>query len=277
MNKFLLGTMLCVPLLAGAAGHECLVEPSQTVELRTAVDGLIAKVFVDRADTVRRGQPLVALLSQAEALAVESARYRAGMKGQIATAQSRVDYAKKKFARAEELQRERVVTAQAADEAEAELRLAQAELQAAMEGRELARIEHRRAEEQLALRTLRSPFDGVVVERLLNPGDLAESGSGRRAVLKLAKIHPLRVDVALPVRLMGSVRAGQRMAVTLQGVNGRHLVPVRLVDKVVDAASGTFIARLELPNSDGAIPSGVRCTADFDPPRIGADAAPVRP
>lgn len=277
MNKLLIGAALCAPLLAGAAGFECLVEPMQTVELRTAVDGLIEKVHVGRADAVRRGQALVELQSRAEIVAVESARYRAEMTGQIATAQSRVAYAKKKFARAEELQRDRVVSAQAADEADAELRLAQAELQAAMEGRELARIEHRRAVEQLALRTLRSPFDGVVVNRLLNPGDLAESGSGRRAVLTLAQVDPLRVDVALPVRLLGSVKAGQRMMVTLQGGTGRVLARVRFVDKVVDAASGTFVARLELPNGDGLLSSGVRCTADFDPPRIDADAPALKP
>lgn len=277
MNKLLLGVLLCAPSWAGAAGFECLVEPMQTVELRTAVDGLIEKVHVDRADTVHRGQALVELQSRAEVVGVESARYRAEMTGQIATAQSRVAYAKKKFARADELQRERVVTAQAADEADAELRLAQAELQAAMESRELARIEHRRAVEQLALRTLRSPFDGVVVNRLLNPGDLAESGSGRRAVLTLAQIDPLRVDVALPVRLLGSVQAGQRMVVTLQGSAGRIVAPVRFVDKVVDAASGTFVARLELPNRDGQIASGVRCTADFDPPRPDASSAALKP
>jgi len=91
--------------------------------------------------------------------------------------------------------------------------------------------------EQLALRTLSSPIDGVAVDRLLNTGDLAGSGSGRRAVLKLAKIDPLRVD----------------------------------------AASGTVVARLELRNKDGRIASGVRCTADLHPPRAPPGALAPRP
>jgi RND family efflux transporter MFP subunit len=277
MKRWIACATLWGPLLAGAAGYECLVEPSQTVELRTAVDGLIDKVHVDRADRVRKGQPLVELQSRAEKVALDSARFRAQMTGQIVTARSRVDYAQKKFARAEQLRREQMVSAQAADEASAELSLAQAELQAAIENRDLARIEHERAVEQYALRTLSSPFDGVVVERLLNPGDLAESGSGRRAVLLLAQVDLLRVDVALPDNLYGKVRAGDRMVVNLRGPGGRYPAKVRFADRVVDAASGTFMVRLELPNDGGRIPSGIRCMADFDPPRANLPESRTKP
>lgn len=276
MKKVVLYWALLLPMVeVAAAGFECLVEPSQTVELRTAVDGLIDAVHVQRADRVRKGQVLVELQSRAEKVAVESARFRAEMKGQIATAQSRVAYAGKKAARADELQREKMVSVQSADEAQAELQLAQAELLAGTENRDLAQIEHQRAVEQLALRTLRSPFDGVVVDRMLNPGDLAESGSGRKPALLLAQIDPLRVDVALPDHLFGKVVAGDQMVVTLRGPGGRHNAKVRFVDRVVDAASGTFLARLELPNREGRTPSGVRCVADFDPPR--ANMAGSRP
>jgi RND family efflux transporter MFP subunit len=275
MNRWVLCMLLGAPLLAQAAAYECLLEPSQVVELRTSVEGLIERIHVQRADRVRKGQVLVELESRAERSAVEAARYRAAMQGQIVTAQSRIGYAKKKFARADELQREKMVSAQAADEAHAELLLAQAELQAAQENRELARIEHQRAVAQLALRTLNSPFDGVVVERMLNPGDLAESGSGRKPVLKLAQIDPLGVDVVLPSALFGAVQSGDRMVVLLQGPGGRHLAKVKYVDRVIDAASGTFVVRLELPNREGKIPSGARCQADFDPPRA-VDMA-VRP
>jgi len=277
MKAWMLGVALSGPLVAGAAGFECLVEPSQTVELRTAVDGLIEKVHVERADRVRQGQPLVELQSRAEKVALESARFRAQMEGQIATARSRVDFAQKKFGRAQELRRDEMVSAQAADEAGAELSLARAELQAAIENRDLARIEYERAVEQMALRTLRSPFDGVVVDRLLNPGDLAESGSGRKAVLLLAQVDLLRVDVVLPDSLYGKVRAGDRMVVTLRGPGGRYPAKVRLVDRVVDAASGTFTVRLELANDGGRIPSGIRCMADFDPPRPGLPENRTRP
>jgi RND family efflux transporter MFP subunit len=250
---------------AAATPFECLIEPPQVVEIRAPVDGLIAEVTVQRGDPIRRGQTLVQLQSAAERAAVESARYRAQMEGQIDAARNRVEYAAKKLARQADLQKQNYTSAQALDEADAERRLADSELRAAIESRELARIEHRRAQEQLALRTMSAPFNGVVVDRMLNPGDLAESGSGRKAVLKVAQIDPLRVEVVLPAALYGRVGAGMTAIVVPQGVEAAaHRATVRLVDRVIDAASGTFVARLDLPNPKQALPGGVRCRATFD-------------
>lgn len=268
MKRWIWTWALIVPGMAAAApgvvAYDCLIEPSQVVELRSTVEGLIDKVHVRRGDPVKRGQVLAELQSRAEKLAVDSARFRSTMEGQIATAQNRVDYATKKFARADELQKQQMVSAQARDEADAELRLAQAELVAARESRDLARIDHQRAVEQLALRTLTSPFDGVVLERFLNPGDLAESGTGRKPVLKLAQIDPLRVDIVLPRALLGKVKPGARVVVVPQGGGDRYVAAVRMVDKVVDAASGTLLARVELPNRDGTVPAGVPCKAELE-------------
>jgi RND family efflux transporter MFP subunit len=250
---------------AASTAFECLIEPSQVVEIRAPVDGLIAEVAVQRGDPIRRGQALVQLQSAAERAAVDSARYRAQMEGQIDAARNRVDYATKKLARQVDLQKQNYTSAQSLDEADAERRLADSELRAAIESRELARIEHRRAQEQLALRTMSAPFNGVVVDRMLNPGDLAESGSGRKPVLKVAQIDPLRVDVVMPAALFGRVGAGMTAIIVPKGVEGAaHKATVRLVDRVIDAASGTFVARLDLPNPKQTLPGGVRCQATFD-------------
>ena len=248
----------------GSPQYECLIEPMQVVDVRSTAEGLLLRVNVQRGDMVRRGQVLAELQSQAESLAVDSARFRAQMEGPILAAQNRIEYATKKLWRAEELQKSNMVSAQARDEAETELRLARSELQVAQENQSLARLEHQRAVAQLSLRTLVSPLNGVVVDRLLNPGDLAEAGTGRKPVLKLAQIDRLRVDIVLPSTLGGKVKPGARVVVVAHG-GVRHQATVRLVDKVVDAASGTLVARAELPNPTGEVLSGVRCKAEFDP------------
>lgn len=249
---------------AGLPQYECLIEPMQVVDVRSTAEGLLLRVNVQRGDPVRRGQVLAELQSQAESLAVDSARYRAQMEGPILAAKNRIDYATKKLWRAEEMQKSNMVSEQARDEAATELRLAESELQVAQENQSLARLEHQRAVAQLALRTLVSPFNGVVMDRLLNPGDLAEAGTGRKPVLKLAQIDRLRVDIVLPSALGGKVKPGARVVVVAHG-GVRHQATVRLVDKVVDAASGTLVARAELPNPNGDVLSGVRCKAEFDP------------
>ena len=275
MNRMLVGALaLVLPSWAVAQGFECLLEPWQVVEVRAPVDGMIATIAVNRGDTIRKGQALVVLHSDAEKMALESAAYRSRMEGQIAAARNRIDYATKKLARLEDLKRENFLSAQAGDEALAEKRLAESELQSAMEAREMARIEWVRTKELLALRTMTAPFAGVVVDRMLNPGDLAESGSGRRPVLKVAQIDPIRADVPLPAALFGQVKPGTKATVTSVVGGGRFNATVRSVDRVIDAASGTFVARLEVPNPQGLVSGGARCSASIDgvtpPPRIAA-------
>lgn len=266
------GALMLCPLAAAAQGYDCLVAPSQVVEVRAPTDGLIASVTVTRGDPVRRGQTLVTLESEAEKLGVELARQRAQMEGQVASARTRIDYAGKKLARLKDLADGNFSSALARDEADAELRLAQAELQSALEARAMAQVEWRRSEKLLALRTLSAPFDGVVVDRMLNPGDLAESGAGRSAVLKVARIDPMHVDVALPAALWDQVQSGRNATVTPVVGGQTFQARVHSVDRVIDAASGTFIARLAVPNPKGQVPGGARCQA-----RIDGVPEPVRP
>ena len=272
--KCLLGWCVAVMSAAGnAAGFECLIEAAQVVEIRSAVDGVIAAVHVQRGDAVRKGQVMVELSSAAERLAVDAARYRSAMNGQISSARNRVEYATKKLARATDLHEQNFTSAQARDEAEAERKLAESELLAAIENSELAKIDYRRAVEQLALRTMTSPFNGVVVDRMLNPGDLAEPGSGRKPVLKVAQIDPLRVDIVLPGSAFGQLKPGMKAVVVPQGSTQRYTASVKLVDKLIDAASSTFVARIELANPHHAIPGGVRCTAEIDGVAASREAA----
>ncbi len=269
MNSAYPGRILAlISLLAAAApaqarSFECLTEPNQVVEIRSPVEGVIEKVHVQRGDSLRRGQVLVELESDVERSAANAAKFRAEMLGRIESAKNRLAYAQGKSQRAQKLQSDNFISAQATEEADTERRLAESELKDAMESRDLAHLEYRRALEQLRLRQLASPFAGVVTERLLNPGDLAESGSGRKPILKVAQIDPLRVEVVLPLEMYGKIRTGASAIVMPDSVGGRHSARVIVVDRVLDAASGTFGVRLELRNPQGNIPAGVRCQVDF--------------
>ncbi len=251
--------------VANAAPFECVIEPNQTVELRAPVDGLIEKVLVKRGDRVKTGQPLVVLESSVENSALELARFRAQMTGRLAVARNRLDHASRKLERAAELSAQNYVAVQSRDDAEAEKRAAEGELLDASETKQLAQRELQYSSDLLARRTLRSPFHGLVVERLLNPGDLAESGTGRKPVLKLAQVEPLRVEVVLPITAYGKLRPGAVAMVTPEALGGRYPATVTVVDSVFDSASGTFGARLEIANAHGKLPAGIRCQVEFGP------------
>jgi membrane fusion protein (multidrug efflux system) len=215
---------------AAARALDCLIDPSLEVKLGSAVDGIIAAVLVERGDTVRRGQPLVRLNSQLETAAVDSSRGEA-------------EFARRKAARNDELYDKQLISIQERDQLETEARLAELEL--------------REREEMLKLRTIASPIDGVVVDRLMAPGDqVSRAGS---QILRLMQLDPLFVEVVAPSTLFGKIRAGAGAKVTPQG-GKTYSARVAVVDRVVDAASGTFRVRLELRNPGYAIPSGLRCS-----------------
>lgn len=267
-----------IPLLvisAPAAAFDCLLEPRQVVELRSPVEGLIDKVHVERGGTVRKGQVLVELSTAVERATLALAAHRAEMSGRLESARNRVAFSKAKMARASQLVSDSFISTQARDEAHTELRLAESELKDAEENQQQAQLELRRTTELLEQRLLRSPFDGYVVDRLLNPGDLAESGTGRRPLLKLAQLDPLRVEVVLPQSAYGRITPGSQARVSVEGQPQPLAASVKVVDRVIDAASGLFGVRLELPNPGQRIPSGARCSIEF--PGLPAPAGARKP
>ena len=150
-----------------------------------------------------------------------------------------------------------------ADQSHTEKLLAEAGLLQTEEAVKLSELELTRANAALALRTIKSPITGVVVDRLLSPGELV-TRQVQSVIFELAQIHPLNVEVILPVSLFGSIKVGDEAEVDPRGpVSGTYPAKVSVVDRVVDAASGTFRVRLELPNPDYRLPAGIRCSVNF--------------
>jgi RND family efflux transporter MFP subunit len=249
---------------AFAVDYDCLIEAYEMVDIRSPVEAIIASIPVRRGDLVKKGQVIVTLDAAAERAALDLARARATMQGELKAAEARLELARKKMTRAEDLHKQNFISATARDEAEAEFKLATEQVRQAKEAKELAELEARRSTELLALRTVRSPFTGVVVEKFQSPGEMATTNINQ-PILKLANINPLHVEVVLPVSLYGNIRTGMRGEVIPEKpIAGRYSARVKVVDRVVDAASGTFGVRLELPNPAGTIPAGVKCKVTFD-------------
>ncbi|APW37318.1 hypothetical protein RD110_09035 [Rhodoferax koreense] len=244
----------------------CLIEPAQKLSIRSTVTAQIVDVPVDRGSVIRKGQPLVTLDASVEKAALDGARYRAVMQGAVTAADARLAHLKEKLRRREELVKEKFVSSQDRDDTLAESRVAEADLLEARDNRELAKLEVQRLAAELGRRSINSPVNGVVTDRLQHPGEMAQAGESAGAILKLAQTDPARVEVVLPVAMYGRVKAGDLADIKPEApFAGLYKATVRVVDTVVDSASGTFGVRLELPNPSGKIPLGVRCSASFGP------------
>jgi RND family efflux transporter MFP subunit len=266
-----LGAAAALVLPAVADEYDCIIEARQMVDIRSPVEGLIERVAVERGEGVKKGQVLVTLESGPERAALAVAKQRAGAVGAVKSAEARLDLAVKKERRAEELARQSFISSNALEEARTERSLAESDLKVARENQRLAELEVQRASEVLGMRTIRSPVNGVVVDRYSKTGEMATT-TAKDPILRVAEIDPLNVEVVLPVALFGSVVVGDVAEVNPAApVGGSHQAKVVIVDSVIDAASGTFGVRLELPNPNGRVPAGLQCRVRFAPAPTRAD------
>jgi RND family efflux transporter MFP subunit len=248
---------------AFADEYDCLIEARQALELRSPVEGVIESLGVRRGDAVKKGQIVATLASGPERAALELARSRATMEGDLKAAAAKVELTKKKWERAEELYKKNFVSASALDDARAEYKLAAEQMRAAQENRRLNELEVKRAEEVVNQRGIRSPVAGLVVDVVLRPGELTSSNQ-KDPIMRLVEVDPLNVELILPVREHGKFKLGQVARVMPEApVGGDYAAKVEVVDRMLDAASGTFGVRLRLPNPGNKIPAGVKCKVKF--------------
>ena len=249
-----------VSATAGAAELDGVIEPYMVVNVGSGVIGILETVNVDRGDFVKKGQVLAMLQSGVEKAAMELARARAEMGATIQSKRAQLAFLLRKNKQNEELFLKGAVPFSQMDEAETNRILAEQGLQEALENKRLADLELKRAIEVFNRMTVRSPIQGVVVERFLSPGEYIENQS----IMKIAQIDPLNVEVIVPVARYASIKVGMRARVIPEApVVNQYIAEVKIVDRVIDAASGTFGVRLELPNPGYRIPAGLKCKVIF--------------
>ncbi len=257
----------------------CLIGPEAVADIGTPVTGLVAIVAVERGDTVRTGQVLVQLENEVERNNFEAARSRAAMDADIRAAEANVSLARQRHTRATDLVGKGFASPQTLEQALAEHEVAEQKLQQALSQRTVNTHELGLVKAQLNQRTLKSPFNGVVIERFVSPGERAED----KPLLRLAMLDPLRVELVMPATRWGSVAVGDSVPIVpeLPGASAL-LAQVSHIDKIIDAASNTFRVRLALRNPGNRLPAGARCRVEgaagaaAAAPALGGAAA-VRP
>lgn len=234
LSSFILIILLIIPLSESRGDElDCIIEPYLVVNVGSEVPGVLEKVEVDRGSIVKKGQILARLQSKVEQANVDLIK-------------ARLEFAIRDHKRNSELYKDGVIPFYDMDKAETNLEIVKREL--------------KQAEEVLERRIIRSPIDGVVVERFLSAGERVEE----QPIIKIAQIDPLNVEVIAPLSMLGSVKVGDHAEVIPEKPVGRvYNGKVKIVDRVIDAASGTFGIRVEVPNPKHSLPAGLKCRVRF--------------
>jgi RND family efflux transporter MFP subunit len=116
------------------------------------------------------------------------------------------------------------------------------------------------ARQQLADAVLTAPIDGAVRERRASVGEYLAAGA---PVVRLVRIHPLRLRVAVTERDAPSVRVGQAVQVRLEGDPAVHSGRVARLSPSIQEQNRTLIVEAEVANRDGRLRPGSFARAEI--------------
>ena len=200
----------------------------ETVILRPEIAGRISRIGFREGERVAKGQMLVTLDDSVQRADLDRAR-------------ANFVLSKSKYERAEDLRTKGFLSSQARDEAENNLKVAQADAEL-MEAR-------------LAKATINAPFSGTVGLRQVSVGDYVKEGQD---IVNLESLDPLKVDFRLPELALSQVKDGQTLQITLDAIpdkayDGR----VYAINPLIDANGRSIVIRAQVPNRDGRLRPGM--------------------
>jgi RND family efflux transporter MFP subunit len=255
-----------------------VVQARTTALITSRIMAPVLSVHAAPGDHVRTGQLLVRLdardldaqrqraAAAADALALGVKAAGADRQG----AEAAVQLARTTHQRIAALHERRSATTHELDEAVAALAGAEARLHAAdaraaeaEAGLDSARAAANAAVVAASFAAITAPFDGVVTEKLVEPGNLATPGA---PLLRVEEDDALRLEVRLDASRAAHITAGQEVEVVLDPIAtpAPGVVRGRVVEvaRAVDAASQAFLVKIDLPVSP-AVRSGTFARARF--------------
>ena len=250
---------------------DCVIEPSEIVDVGSAVPGVVESILVDRNDQIAKGTIIARLEASVERANLELSRERANLNTAIELRKEGARFGHLTENRSLSLRKTASISQQELDTVVSETRIAELQVRQERDNKRLAGLELLRAEALLDRRTIRSPVDGVVVDRFKAAGEYVDEDP----VMRVVQLDPLHVEVILSTDYLGRIKPGMQAQVTPTIPQAdTYLATVERVDRVSDAASGTYGVRLSLANSEYKIPAGLRCRLGFIP-QVPAGVAAV--
>ncbi|HEY8517116.1 MAG TPA: efflux RND transporter periplasmic adaptor subunit [Candidatus Binatia bacterium] len=231
---------------------ELHVNEDRYAEVGAPIPARVVEVRVAPGARVETGETLIELSSP------ELGRARAD----LLAARARAELARKALARLEALAEERIVPARRVQEARAEAEAADAELQAAGAALHALGVDPAQATAdpaRAAILELRSPIDGVVIERNAMRGQLADPS---KPLVRVADLSELWLTAHAFERDAVRIAPGAAAEVGFAALPGREFQgTVTLVGSRVEPESRTIPVRITVANEDGTLRPGMSATA----------------
>ena len=218
-------TVMAMPQAITAVGS---LRSDESITVRPEVAGRISAILFQEGQRVPKGATLIRLDPAINA-------------AEVAQGRANLQLAQSKYDRAVDLAKSNFISGQARDEAENNLRVAQAGVQL--------------AEARLAKTEIKAPFSGIIGLRVVSLGDYVKEGAD---VVNLESIDPLKVDFRVPENYLKHIQVGQALQVQLDALPGKTFEgKVFAVNPLVDAGGRAIVIRAVVRNPDTSLRPGM--------------------
>jgi HlyD family secretion protein len=245
------------------------LQPTRAVNIGSELSGTVKRVLVDVNDRVKTGQVLVELdTAKLNDQVLRSRAALAASQAQLAQAGATVKETQSSLARFEEVARlsgGKVPSAAELDTARAAVERAVATEASARANVASARATLATDETNLSKASIRSPIDGVVLSRSVDPGNAVAASLQAVTLFSVAEdLSQLRLDVNVDEADVGSVKAGQKASFTVSAYPARRYPAT--INRVAFGSTKTdnvvtYVTTLDVDNSDLSLRPGMTAAA----------------
>jgi HlyD family secretion protein len=244
------------------------LQPEDQVDVGAEISGRLDRVAVDFNDRVTKGQVLAVINTDQIRAQLAQARAALGSaKAAVITSEATVKETRDRRDRAEGLYARMIVSAQDFQTAEADYERAVAAVAKARADVENANAQVQLHQTSLDKAAVRSPIDGIVLDRKVQQGQTVASQFQTPVLFTLASdLSRLKLEVDIDEADIGQVREGQTATFSVDAFPQRRfdarLTSLRNAPKTTNGVV-TYLGVLEVDNSAGLLRPGLTATADI--------------
>lgn len=229
------------------------IEAVNSASLSTRMMGFVNKVHVSVGQKVSKGQLLISI-NNAD-LSAKKAQTTAG----ITEAQAAFNSAEKDYERFQNLFAKNSASQKELDDQHANYEMAKARLEG-------ARQMKNEVESQFAYVDLRAPFSGVVTNKYIDEGDMANPGV---PLISVEGPGSFEVNASVPEREISKIRTGTDVQVLVKSLDIQLSGTVTEVSTSAKNTGGRYLVRVVLDKTDSDILSGMYATVQFPVEKTG--------
>lgn len=219
----------------------------KSATLSTRNMGYVENVYAKVGQKVSKGQLLLSINNKD--LTAQKAQTDAG----IAEATAALENAQKDYNRFKSLFNSQSATQKELDDITAHYNMAKARLEAAKQARNTVNA-------QFSYSNIRAPFSGIVTQKFVKSGDMANPGM---PLLQIENLNNFEVVAMVPENEISELKKGEKAQIEIKAINENITGKISVISASAQSTGGQYLVKVSLDKKPKELRSGMFATVHF--------------